>query len=90
MYQASDGSGPFEPGFDCPLKNATTSTPGPVKVPCQEWSFAKDKFKRTAVTDNNWVCDDEYKIANVFFAGPCGAVFGVLVFNNLSDIIGRR
>ena len=59
-------------------------------MPCSSWHYDSSEFSRTTVTDNDWVCDDGHRVTDAFFAGTVGAIVGTIVFNNLSDIIGRR
>ena len=54
------------------------------------WSFSKENFERTAVTDNEWVCENSAAVPHIYAAGTAGAFLGTLVFNYASDAFGRK
>ncbi len=77
----------YDDSHSCP---GNSSQIGGDLVNCDEWSFDTSVFVRTTVSDNSWFCDRGQYITDAFFAGTVGAIIGVVTFNNLSDVIGRK
>lgn len=60
-------------------------------VDCQfGWDYDKTWYKRTAPSDNDWVCDDELRVTNTFMYARIGDVVGAFIYGQLGDTIGRK
>ncbi|XP_066998143.2 carcinine transporter isoform X2 [Anabrus simplex] len=68
-----------------------TTEGGWEKVACQHgWEYDQTWYRMTAPTQEDWVCDKELYVTNVFVFGQVGDVVGTFIFGQLGDIIGRR
>lgn len=60
-------------------------------IGCQDgWQYDHSDYDSTLSMDQDWVCDRDYLGANWQAIGIAGNVFGTLIFNSMSDILGRR
>ncbi|KAK4292585.1 hypothetical protein Pmani_034673 [Petrolisthes manimaculis] len=58
---------------------------------CQDgWEYDHTSFDHTLTTRQDWVCGRESLSSTWISVGVAGNVIGTLIFNSLSDIIGRR
>ncbi|XP_047988643.1 organic cation transporter protein [Leguminivora glycinivorella] len=64
------------------VNNETTS--------CAKYTYDKTWYESTVPSDNNWVCDDEIYVANVFSISRFGEIAGALIFGWFGDVYGRR
>ena len=61
------------------------------KLPCnQKWSYDNSEFKRTLVSDLNWVCNSSNLVQVQFTWSVVGKVVGSVVMNFLADKYGRK
>ena len=61
------------------------------KLPCnKKWSYDRSEFKRTLVSDLNWVCNSSELVQVQFTWGGVGKVIGSVVMNVLADKYGRK
>ncbi|XP_047106014.1 solute carrier family 22 member 7-like [Schistocerca piceifrons] len=71
----------------CLMFNSSSDEP----IPCQQgWDYDRTWFSRTAPSQEDWVCEDELKVVNVFSFGQLGEVVGTLAFAHIGDMWGRR
>lgn len=60
-------------------------------ISCQSgWDYSHTDYDTTLSMDRNWVCDADSQGANWISVGLAGNVVGTLVFNSVSDFLGRR
>ncbi|XP_055678172.1 carcinine transporter-like [Lutzomyia longipalpis] len=52
--------------------------------------YDKQWYERTAVTQQDWVCDKDLYVTNTFVFNRVGECFGTFIFGQLGDTIGRR
>ena len=90
MYKPRDGDWTgrmWTKEVECPK----SSDIGNLVIDCPSgWSFSQENFVRTAVTDNEWVCQQSHVVPYVFSAGLVGALIGLFTFNFASDVYGRK
>ena len=56
----------------------------------KKWSFDDSEFKRTLVSDLNWVCNSSDRVQAQFTWAQVGRVVGSVIFNFLADKYGRK
>lgn len=49
------------------------------------WEYDKTWYKKTAPSQENWVCDKELNVANALAVAKIGEVIGTLIFGQLGD-----
>lgn len=59
-------------------------------IQCQSFIYDKRWYENTAVTENNWVCDRELYVANVFAYTRIGEIVGSIALGWFGDAFGRR
>ena len=60
-------------------------------IPCNNrWSYDTSEFKRTLVSDLNWVCNSSDLVQVQFTWAQAGNVIGSVVMNILADKYGRK
>ncbi|XP_033740564.1 organic cation transporter protein-like [Pecten maximus] len=59
-------------------------------LPCSEWDYDDDVFKKTFTTTHNLVCQESLKISHAQMIFYFGVVIGDILFGQLSDLIGRK
>ncbi|XP_071441642.1 solute carrier family 22 member 7-like [Hetaerina americana] len=60
-------------------------------IGCQYgWEYDKTWYVRTTPSDNDWVCENELRVTNIFMYAKIGDVVGAFVFGQLGDRIGRK
>ncbi|XP_071441641.1 carcinine transporter-like [Hetaerina americana] len=60
-------------------------------IGCQYgWEYDKTWYVRTTPSDNDWVCENELRVTNIFMYAKIGDVVGAFVFGQLGDTIGRK
>nr|CAD7406602.1 unnamed protein product [Timema cristinae] len=60
-------------------------------ISCQfGWEYDKTWYTETAPSRENWVCDKEIYITNLYSFNRVGDIVGTLVMGQLGDMIGRR
>ncbi|XP_046383065.1 carcinine transporter [Ischnura elegans] len=60
-------------------------------IGCQYgWEYDKTWYLSTTPSDNDWVCENELRVTNIFMYSRIGDVVGAFVFGQLGDQIGRR
>ncbi|KPJ06164.1 Solute carrier family 22 member 15 [Papilio machaon] len=57
---------------------------------CDKYEYDKTWYEETVPTKNNWVCDKELYVANIFAASKVGELVGSMVFGWFGDTYGRR
>ncbi|KAL0870444.1 hypothetical protein ABMA27_005441 [Loxostege sticticalis] len=57
---------------------------------CDVYSYNKTWYKSTVPSENNWICDDELKVAHIFAYSKIGEAVGSVIFGWFGDIYGRR
>ncbi|KAL4705771.1 hypothetical protein ACJJTC_006552 [Scirpophaga incertulas] len=57
---------------------------------CKAYIYNKTWYESTIASVNNWVCDDEIYVANVFAYSRIGEAIGSILFGWFGDIYGRR
>ncbi|XP_043224904.1 organic cation transporter 1-like [Amphibalanus amphitrite] len=66
--------------------NGTAATVG-----CMHgWEYDRSNWRRTAVSDFDWVCEDAANPTTVLTMNSVGSVVGTLVYGIMADMIGRR
>ena len=62
-----------------------------INVTCEKgWRFDHSEFTRTIPIDQNWVCDDDHYVADLYTYGSVGSIIGGVVFSYIADRFGRR
>ena len=75
--------------YGCPWSN-TSGLNVRKSSPCKrEWKYDQSEFKRTIVTDYNWVCNNSLKIQEQYSYNPIGILIGSMGWNYISDLYGR-
>lgn len=73
------------------LQSAEMNDTMPQIIRCQHgWDYDHTWYTRTAVTQEDWVCDRELYVTNTFVVSRAGDVLGTFIFGQLGDAIGRR
>ncbi|XP_049856621.1 solute carrier family 22 member 7-like [Schistocerca gregaria] len=54
------------------------------------WEYDRTWYTQTAVSQHNWVCNDAIKASIALSLSSLGQAVGLLVFGQLSDVVGRR
>lgn len=54
------------------------------------FTFDQSEFSRTVASDNDWVCENDQYVPQLFTWGIIGSILGTIVFSYLGDVIGRR
>lgn len=54
------------------------------------WDYDTTWYARTAPTQENWVCDLEMRVVNIFTFAMLGEVIGTYAFGHIGDTWGRR
>lgn len=49
------------------------------------FDYNKTWYERTAVSDENWICDDALKLSNTFMFHRVGELSGTFIFGQLGD-----
>ncbi|XP_028159783.1 solute carrier family 22 member 7 isoform X1 [Ostrinia furnacalis] len=57
---------------------------------CDVYSYNRTWYESTVSSENNWVCDDQIYVANVFAYSKIGEAVGSVLFGWFGDIYGRR
>ena len=58
---------------------------------CQRgWRFDQSEFTRTIPMDQEWVCDNEGYVADLYTYGRVGGILGAVFFSYIGDRFGRR
>ncbi|XP_014370583.2 solute carrier family 22 member 7 [Papilio machaon] len=75
--------------FESCLMYINGSTSNNTKA-CDKYEYDKTWYEETVPTKNNWVCDKELYVANIFAASKIGELVGSMVFGWFGDTYGRR
>ncbi|KPI91570.1 Solute carrier family 22 member 15 [Papilio xuthus] len=54
---------------------------------CDKYEYDKTWYEETVPTKNNWVCDKELYVANIFAASKIGELVGSMVFGWFGDAV---
>ena len=54
------------------------------------WTFDQTEFSRTIPTDFNWVCNNSYRVPDIYAFSQVGYVIGSLGWYYMADHCGRR
>ncbi|KAJ8725716.1 hypothetical protein PYW08_003899 [Mythimna loreyi] len=57
---------------------------------CSIYDYDKTWFETTIPSDNNWVCENELNVVNIFSYSKIGETVGSFVFGWLGDVYGRK
>ncbi|XP_075992841.1 organic cation transporter protein [Anticarsia gemmatalis] len=57
---------------------------------CNIFEFDKTWFETTVPSDNNWVCENEINIANIYAYAQIGEMIGSFFFGWFGDVYGRK
>ena len=61
------------------------------RSPCKrDWSYDTSEFKRTLVSDLNWVCNNSHRVQEQFTYSQVGILIGSMGLNFLADRYGRK
>ncbi|XP_023309184.2 carcinine transporter-like [Lucilia cuprina] len=66
------------------------STAANVTVCKNGWTYDRTWFKHTVPTRENWVCEKDLYVTNIFVAGRVAEVVGSFLLGQMGDIFGRR
>lgn len=53
---------------------------------CDVYSYNKTWYKSTVPSENNWICDDELKVAHIFAYSKIGEAVGSVIFGWFGDM----
>ncbi|CAH2073708.1 unnamed protein product, partial [Iphiclides podalirius] len=57
---------------------------------CETYEYDHTWYEKTVPSENNWVCDKELYVANIFASSKIGELFGSIIFGWFGDTYGRR
>ncbi|XP_061826951.2 organic cation/carnitine transporter 2-like isoform X3 [Nerophis lumbriciformis] len=85
----------FEPDF---IQNQSTPVPGPEVLlselkqeVCKDgWTFSKEHYQSTVVTEFSLVCEDQWKAPFTSVVYFLGGLFGCFISGQISDRLGRK
>ena len=81
---------PWKNTFD-EFKNASSENKLRYRSACKRnWSYDNAEFKRTLVSDLNWVCNDSNRVQEQFTYSQVGILIGSMGLNFLADRYGRK
>jgi len=60
------------------------------KTQCPEWVYDTSEFKDTAVTENDWICDEAMNVADLYTLSVVGLILGTFIFSTVADFFGRK
>lgn len=52
---------------------------------CLKYTYNKTWYESTVPSENNWVCDKELKVANIFAYMRIGELIGSMIFGWFGD-----
>lgn len=52
---------------------------------CQKYTYDKTWYESTVSSENNWVCDKELNVANIFAYMRIGELIGSIIFGWFGD-----
>ena len=62
-----------------------------INASCQRgWMFDHSEFTRTLPMDQEWVCDNDNYIADLYTYSSVGSIIGGVLFSYIGDRFGRR
>ena len=72
-------------------KNDSSENKLRYRAPCKrKWSYDNSEFKKTLVSDLNWVCNESHRVQEQFTYSQVGILIGSMGLNFLADRYGRR
>ena len=81
---------PWKNTFD-QFKNESSENELKYRSSCKRnWSYDNSEFKRTLVSDLNWVCNDSNRVQEQFTYSQVGILIGSMGLNFLADRYGRK
>ena len=81
---------PWKNTFD-EFKNDSSENKLRYRSSCKrDWSYDNSEFKRTLVSDLNWVCNDSNRVQEQFTYSQVGILIGSMGLNFLADRYGRK
>ncbi|KAJ8722643.1 hypothetical protein PYW07_003823 [Mythimna separata] len=57
---------------------------------CSIYDYDKTWYETTVPSDNNWVCDNELNVVNIFSYSKIGETVGSFIFGWFGDVYGRK